>query len=265
MLLNFFRNGTRLTKRVIVLVSLLMVCADLSAAQQGGATVGNPVAQNVPATARGAFNRAVTLSKAGKGQLAQVFLEEALKIYPDYFDARLALGNELFKAGRLTEAMVEFEKARRLNPKDDQVYLSVGLVMMQQKKYDLAASIFADAALLNPREPIHRLMRGIALIRQATGVNTTFVKNSAAEREALYSQAEVALTEAFDLSGHRLPEVYLYRALIYEKRGERARSADELEHYLEVNSGAANADEIRSAIRKLRDTDSTSQTAPSPQ
>ena len=251
-------------KRLARIVSLLMVCAALCAAQQGGSPAGNSVAQNVPAAARGAFDRAITLSKAGKGQLARVFLEEALKIYPNYFDAHLALGNELFKAGRLTEAMLEFEKARGLNPKDDQVYLSVGLVMMQQKKYDLAASIFADAAVLNPREPIHRLMRGIALIRQAAGVNTTFVKNPDAERESLYRQAEQALTDAFDLSGHRLPEVYLYRALIYEKRGERARSADELEQYLQINSGAANAQEIREAIRKLRDTTTTSQTVPSP-
>jgi tetratricopeptide (TPR) repeat protein len=262
---SFLKNSTRYMKRFAWLVSLLAVCATLSAAQQGVVPAGKPVTQNVPAAARGAFDRAITLSKAGKGQLAKVFLEEALKIYPDYFDAHLALGNELFKVGRLTEAMLEFEKARSLNPKDDQVYLSVGLVMMQQKKYDLAASIFADASLLNPREPIHRLMRGIALIRQAAGVNTTFVKNSAAEREALYRQAEQALTEAFDLSGHRLPEVYLYRALIYEKRGERARSADELEQYLQVNAGASNAQEIREAIRKLRDTGSTSQTVPSPQ
>jgi tetratricopeptide (TPR) repeat protein len=184
--------------------------------------------------------------------LAQTLLKEALKIYPDYFDAHLALGNELFKAGKLREAMTEFERARSINPKDDQVYLSVGLVMMQQKRYDVAAAVFADASLLNPNEPLHPLMRGIALVRQASAINLADAKSSEAERDALYKKAEGALARASELSGGKLPEVYLYRALIYERRGERERAAAELEQYLQINSGVENADAIREAIRKLR-------------
>jgi regulator of sirC expression with transglutaminase-like and TPR domain len=108
-------------------------------------------------------------------------------------------------------------------------------------------------------------MRGIALIRQATTINPSSHGNSAALRDTIYRSAEAALAQAFDLSGGHLPEVYLYRALIYEKRGERARSADELEQYLQANSGAENAEAIRQAIRKLRDPAATSQAVPSPQ
>lgn len=251
----------RYMKSLIWLLSLVMICVSLTAAQQSSTTARVGLTQNVPSAARGMYERALAMSKAGKGALALTFFEESLKAYPDYFDARLALGNELFKAGRLTEAMTEFEKARRINPRDDQVYLSVGLVMMQQKKYSIAASIFADASLLNLSEPLHRLMRGIALIRQASTINPAGAGNSAA---VLYRQAEEALTQALDLSGRRLPEVYLYRALIFEKRGERARSADELEQYLQANSGAENSEAIREAIRKLRDPASTSHAVPSP-
>jgi tetratricopeptide (TPR) repeat protein len=221
-------------------------------AQQAGAPYGKTFTQDVPSAARGMFDRAIRMSKAGKGDLAQTLLKESLKIYPNYFDARLALGNELFKAGQLSQAMTEFERARSINPRDDQVYLSVGLVMMQQKRYDVAASMFADASLLNPAEPLHRLMRGIALVRQAS-INSPGSKSSQSGRDTLFKKAEEALAEAFNLSSGRLPEVYLYRALIYEQRGERTRAAAELEQYLQVNSGAENADAIREAVRKLRD------------
>lgn len=252
-------------KRLAWLLFIGAICFSPTAAQQSSTTAGVVFTQNVPSAARGMFDRAVAMSKAGKSALALTLLGESLKVYPDYFDARLALGNELFKAGRLTEAMTEFERARRINPRDDQVYLSVGLVMMQQKRYNIAASVFADASLLNPNEPLHRLMRGIALIRHATTLNTSSQGNSAALRDTLFRSAEEALTQALDLSGRRLPEVYLYRALIYEKRGERARSADELEQYLQANTGAENAEAIRQAIRKLRDPAATSQAVPSPQ
>ncbi len=255
----------RFRKRLTWLLPLCLICFSLAAAQQSSTTARVGFTQNVPSAARGMFDRAVAMSKAGKGALALTFFAESLKVYPDYFDARLALGNELFKAGRLTEAMTEFEHARRINPKDDQVYLSVGLVMMQQKIYNIAASVFADASLLNPNEPLHRLMRGIALIRQAATINPSATGNSATLRDTLYRSAEEALTQAFEMSGSRLPEVYLYRALIYEKRGARTRSADELELYLQANSGVENAEAIRQAIRKLRDPAATSQAVPSPQ
>jgi tetratricopeptide (TPR) repeat protein len=250
---KLFARARKDVKRLAWLVCFAMLCAVPTLTQQASVPVSNGFTQNIPSTARDMFDRATRMSKAGKGDLAQVLLKESLKVYPDYFDAHLALGNELFKAGKLAEAMTEFEKARSINPRDDQVYLSVGLVMMQQKRYNVAASVFADASLLNPVEPLHRLMRGIALVRQASLLNRTNSKGTASERDALYKRAEEALAQAYNLSSGRLPEVYLYRALIYEQKGERARAADELEQYLQVNSGAENAEAIREAIRKLRD------------
>jgi tetratricopeptide (TPR) repeat protein len=240
-------------KRFVRLVCLLACCAPASAAQHSSVPAGNGFRQDVPVAARAMFDRAVLMAKAGKRDLAQTLLKESLKLYPEYFDAHLALGNELSKAGRLSEAMAEFESARRINPRDDQVYLSVGLVMMQQKRYDLAASVFTDASLLNRAEPLHRLMRGIALVRQASALKQTASKSAQAQQNALYRKAEEALSEAYDLSSGKLAEVYLYRALIYEQRGERERAATELEQYLQQASGAENSDAIREAIRKLRE------------
>lgn len=209
--------------------------------------------QDVPRAARTALERALQMSKERKGALAVALMQESLKIFPDYFDARFALGNELMKTGHLNEAITELEHARRINPKDGRVYETFGLVLMQQKKYAVAAAVFAEAARLSPLDPQPQLLRAIALIEYATVLNSTESKTTEAERKSVLTEAEGNLARAFELSGQKLTGVYLQRARIYEKRGEPERAAVELERYLQESPDARNADAIRQAIKKLRD------------
>jgi tetratricopeptide (TPR) repeat protein len=216
------------------------------------AAPGTTFVQDVPQAALTALTRALRLSKEGKGELALALMREALKIFPDYFDARFALGNEMVKAGRLGEAIAELEQARRINPKDARVYEAFGLVMMQQQKYAVAAAVFAEAARLNPLNPQPQLLRAMALIEYAAQLSSANATPDNAERNRALAEAENNLARAFELSGQKMLGVYLQRARIYEKRGELLRAAAELEHYLQANPVAVNAGEIRQAIRKLR-------------
>ncbi|MCA1817863.1 MAG: hypothetical protein LC746_15995, partial [Acidobacteria bacterium] len=65
-------------------------------------------------------------------------------------------------------------------------------------------------------------------------------------------EAEKALARADEISNRRLADVHLQRARLYEKRGDRARAADELEQYLRKAPNAKNAEAIRQAIKQLR-------------
>jgi tetratricopeptide (TPR) repeat protein len=230
-------------------IRLVDITLTAKIAPRAAAAPGTTFMQSVPQTALTALTRALKLSKEGKTQLALALLKEAIKIFPDYFDARFALGNELLKAGRLSEAIAELEQARRINPKDERVYETFGLVMMQQKKYAVAAAVFAEAARLEPLNPQPQLLHAMALIEYAAQLGPT----ANAERNSTFAEAETNLARAFELSGQKMLGVYLQRARIYEKRGEPLHAAAELEHYLQANPGAANASEIRQAIRKLRD------------
>jgi Tfp pilus assembly protein PilF len=221
---------------------------------------GTTFIQDVPPAARAALTRALVLSKEGKGELALALMRESLKIFPDYFDARFALGNELIKAGLLSEAISELEQARRINPKDSRVYETFGLVLMRQKKYGVAAAVFAEAARLNSLDPQPQLLRAMALIEYAALLGTAGNKTSEADRNNALAEAETDLTRAFELSGQKLASVHLQRARIYEKRGEFARAASALEQYLQEKPDAGNADAIREAIRKLRATAATRKT-----
>jgi|GEM_PF-398101 len=208
--------------------------------------------QNVPAAARDTFERALKFGRAGRRQVASTLVQEAIRIFPDYFDARFALSSELVKAGRYAEAIVELEHAIRINPQDDRVYQSFGLIMMKQGKYEVAAAVFAEAARLNETESMHPLMRAEALIDYASTIENEGTPEKVIVIQDAFNEAERNLNLASLKSRNGLAAVHFQLARLYQKRGERARAADELDQYLLANPSARNADEIRDVIRTLR-------------
>jgi Tfp pilus assembly protein PilF len=203
--------------------------------------------QNVPAEARAAYDRGATLSKQNKPEDAITAYKEATAAFRDYFDAHLALGNELMRTNRLAEATRSLEAARGINPRDDRVYAAFGLVMIRERKFAVAAAVFGEAARIRPDESSYPFMRAGALIDQARALSPT-----AADRPGLLEAAESDLARAYELSGRMLSGVRLQRARLYEQRGDHARAAAELDLYLRENPGAQNATAIRDAIRELR-------------
>lgn len=219
---------------------------------QQRAGVVNAFSQDVPKAARVVLERGQKLSQEGKSQLALAMIQEALKLFPDYFEAHLALGNELLQAGRFDEAIITLERARQINPNDERLYQSFGLILMRQNKYAVAVAVFAEASRLNPTNPLNALMRATALIYHASTVDPGASQKAAADRAYLLERAEVALAQASDLSGKKLNADHLTLAMFYEMKNERERAADELEQYLRKAPEARNADSIREAIRRLR-------------
>ena len=215
---------------------------------------GLKFAQNVPQAALDAFEQATKLLSSGRVQEAQAALETAIKIFPDYFDARFILAGELAKQGKLDEAIKQLNEAQRINPRDDRVWYAFGVALQQQGKYAVAARVFAQAAELNPGEPQYALVaQATALIDQASMINPAKSQSNSAERTFALASAERALTRAEQLSGKKLPEVHLQRARLFEKRGDLAAAAGELEKYLRQAPDAKNASAIRDAIKRLRE------------
>ncbi|HKS28729.1 MAG TPA: tetratricopeptide repeat protein [Pyrinomonadaceae bacterium] len=207
--------------------------------------------QNVPPAALAIYERAVKLRKGGKLQLAISLFQEAIKLFPDYFDARYALALDLARTGNSAEAIVQLEEARKINPSDDRLYQSFGAILIEQKKYTLAAASFAEAARLNPNNPRYPLMRGIAILYYVSEIDAARVQ-SPQDRSYLLGRAEEALNRAYQLSDRKLAIVHFYLGMLYEKKGEPLRAAAELEQYLAANPQDTNAAVIRETIEKLR-------------
>lgn len=207
--------------------------------------VVNAFTQAVPEAARQALALGVKLAEEGKIEPAIENMRKAIKIFPDYFDAHLQLGNAFLKVEQFNEAIAELDLARQINPNDERAYQSFGLLLMKQKNFAVAVAVFAEAARLNPSNPMNAVMRATALIHQAA--------TSADDRAFLLGRAEVAISQAATLSENKLKPDSMTLALFYDLKGEPERAAAELESYLQKNPQLKNSTTIQSEIKRLRE------------
>lgn len=216
------------------------------------AAVVNSFSQAVPKSAQQLFERAVKLSGDGKTEDATSSLAEAIRIFPDYFEAHLLLGRMFLSANRLAEATTELDRAREINPKDDRAYQSFGVILMRQKNFAVAVAVLAEAERLNPTNPVNTLLKTTALINQAYAIDPASSEKAAADRTHIIERAELSLRQLSQLNDKKWELDHFSLAMLYEMKGDRARAADELEDQLRENPGARNANEIRAAIQRLR-------------
>jgi tetratricopeptide (TPR) repeat protein len=209
-------------------------------------TPGTNFVQDVPKPARAAYERAMTRLREGKSDEAVAALREAIANFNDYFDAHFALGKEMFRAGKDNEALEALERARQINDRQDAVYHLFGLVMMKEGKFGVAEYAFGEATRLNANSVASRFYHAQALIELA--LRGKDERQSAADLSA----ADQELSRAWDISEKRLTAIYLQRARIHEKRGEKEAAARDLESYLKAEPEAKNGATIRAAIEKLR-------------
>ncbi|MGA9770244.1 MAG: tetratricopeptide repeat protein [Blastocatellia bacterium] len=209
------------------------------------AAPGTYFAQDVPKVARVSYEKAVAKLREGKSEEGIALLRDAAANFNEYFDAHFALARELFRSGKDNESLEELERARQINDKQDVVYYMFGLVMMKQQKFKLAQRAFHEATSLNASNTFSHFYRGVALIELG-------IRETGAERDADFADAEKELNTAFELSDKKMADVYRQRARIHERRGNNEAAARDLESYLKAEPEAKNAEAIRQAISKLR-------------
>ena len=207
---------------------------------------GTHFAQDVPKPAREAYDKGMAKLREGKSDEGIALLREATTNFNDYFDAHFAIGKELYRAGKYGDALESLERARQINDRQDTVYYLFGLVMLKQQKFAIAEYAFREATRLNANNATTRFYHGVALI-ELSG-RTSDAKQSAAD----LNNAEKELSLAWEMSEKRLNEVYLQRARVYERRGNKEAAVRELESYLKAEPEAKNAAAIRIAITHLR-------------
>ncbi len=203
-------------------------------------------AQDVPKAAREAYEKGIARLREGKTDEGVRLLREATTVFPNYFAAHLGLGAEMLRAGKYNDALESLERARQINDREGMVYHLFGLVMMKQRKFTVAEYAFLQATHLDGTNAAAHFYRGLALIEIAVrGRDEKQQKSDLAE-------AEKEMDTAWDLSDRHMTAVYLQRARIFERRGEKQAAAEALEKYLKAEPQAKNAAAIREAISKLR-------------
>lgn len=210
------------------------------------AAPGTSFAQDVPKPARAAYEKGMARLREGKSDEAVAALQDAIANFNDYFDAHFALGKEFFRAGKNKEALEALERARQINDRQDAVYYLFGLVMMREGKFAVAEYAFREATQINANNFASRFCRALALIE--LGLRANDGRDGATD----LNEADRELDRAWEMSQKRLTAVYLQRARIHEKRGEKEAAARDLENFLKAEPEAKNGATIRAAIAKLR-------------
>jgi Tfp pilus assembly protein PilF len=190
---------------------------------------------NVPPKAAQEFERASRAAHDGKAAEAVAHLEKAVSIYPDYLMAHNDLGTQLLALGRLEEAEGHLRKAAELDPKAFNPRLNLAIVLAERKRFAEAAEAAEQALQLNPASPAAHLYAGLA----HAGLED-------------FERAEKELTAAYTLGGAPFALAQFHLGQLYLDRGERALALKAFETYLRDMPDAANAEQVKRVIGRLR-------------
>jgi Flp pilus assembly protein TadD len=102
------------------------------------------------------------LLKQGKIDLAIEHYTKALKIRPNYADARNNLGAIWLKEGKLTDAIACFKEALRINPDFADAHNNLGIAFKRQGNFAQALTHFTEAVKFKPDWPA--AMANLALL-----------------------------------------------------------------------------------------------------
>lgn len=193
-------------------------------------------AQDVPPSAAAQYERAMESLGKKDYELAIRQLNEAVKIFPDYFMASQQLGLLHVETEQYQKAIVLLVKAVEINPKAAASYLALGIASLKLGRPDLALDALQRARQLDDRSFRVHFFMGLAFL----DLNRL-------------DEAEISLKESYKLGGaSKVASARLHLASIYSKQGKSLEAMNELQAYLRENPKAANAANVREAISKLK-------------
>jgi len=186
------------------------------------------VTQNIPKSARKAYEEALKLQKENQAEQALARFNQAIELYPEYFQALTERANLLMGSGQLTEAAADFERALRLNDKYAPALRGLGYCQIQQKQFEAAVINLERAFVMEPKVPLTLLLLGYA--------------NLSLSR---YEPAKQCLEEALKLGQESAARAHVYLAEVFAHEQKFKEAADSIRRYLTLKPDAADAAGLR--------------------
>jgi len=162
-------------------------------------------------------------------------LEEAVKIFPIYFDALSALGKGYISNKQYEKGYPYLLRALDVNQKSAGIYYSLAYAFYQLKQVPAAVKAARACVVLNGASVDSQLLLGTVL-----RINGD------------YKEAEKALLKSNDLAKKKNAEVHWQLALLYNRLNRNNEAADELQAYLKLNPNNPDKKQIEELMGKLR-------------
>ncbi len=188
-------------------------------------------AQEVPPEALRLYKRGVD-EISSKPEVGRADLAEAVKVFPNYFDALVALGKSYVIVGKYADGYPFLLRAIDVNSRCPDCYYSLSLAFYQMNETAAAVKAINAAVLLQPRNGPVRLLQGM-IYRQNKDL----------------PNAEKALLLANTLFATSNSEVHWQLAGVYNRLNRNKEAADELDKYLKSKTDMTEAEKEK--VRKL--------------
>lgn len=191
--------------------------------------------QNIPKTARKAFEQGLKLQKEKQADKALAQFDLAILQYEEYFQALTERGNLRMLRNQLTEAAADFERALHLNAKYAPALRGLGYCQIQQKQFVAALANLENAYTLMPNEALTLMLLGYA--------------NLSLNR---YEPARQCLQESLRLDAKNAARAYVYLGEILAHEQNFTAAADAVQAYLKLKPDAADATQLKELEAKWR-------------
>src|SRR5262249_8128522 len=206
---------------------------------RGGETPPKPSskevsAKKIPPAAKKIYEEGIAdLPKNQEQGLAK--LEEAIKIFPTYFDALNRLGREYVSRKNYEKGYPYLLRAIDINQRSFSSYYGLGYAFYQLKQYPAALEAAKATTILAPESMDAQLLYGTIL---------RITEN--------YADAEKALVKANTLAKKTNGEAHWQLALLYNRLNRNQDAVDELETFLKLTPDSPDKKKIQDLIAKLK-------------
>jgi len=190
----------------------------------------------IPKAARKAYDQGVKHQKESQDEKALLQFNQAIDLYPEYFQALTERGNLLMQHGKLVEAQKDFERALQLNNRYSPALRGLGYCQIQQKNFAAALSNLENSYVLEPGVPLTLLLLGYANL----SLNH-------------YEEAKQSLQQALKIGPDTAARAYVYLAEIYAHEENFKEAAESVHKYLALKPNAPDATQLKAMETQWRE------------
>lgn len=205
-----------------------------SEAKPGTVSVAE-AAQDIPKPARKAYEDALKAQKENREAEALSQFNQAIELFPEYFQALTERGNVMMQRNQLDEAQADYVRALDLNGRYPPALRGLGYCQIQQKNFSSAVGNLEKAYVLEPNVPLTLLLLGYA--------------NLSLDR---FEEARQSLQQAIKLGPETAARAHVYLAEVFAHEQKFKEAADEIRAYLKVKPNASDAQHLKELEAKWR-------------
>lgn len=188
------------------------------------------LSERFPKKALDSFRKGLDSRKKGNNDQSIKYLEDAVRLAPEFYDAHNELGIAYKHARRVEDAEREFLRAHELNQSNADPLVNLTSLYIDENKPDRAVTTAEEAVKANSRSAPAFFNLGMALYKMAK-----------------LDRAEAALKKALELAP-RMSTVRLMLANVYLKLRNRDKLMEQLDSYLAENPQG----DQRQAVQEMR-------------